>query len=292
MAKVPKRNANIVIKSQFNINGSRGKDVGGFVSDYVAREDGADKSMAYLPPSNRPIVAGDGIAFTLDRTAISKKETLELADKVQEFHNQGNRAIEQLVISFSPEYLVEQGIVPEGVEIHNRGDYMYNYDDVRLRHAVSSGIHSMIENEGYHDGKMVAAIQSDTLHLHAHAVVYENFPEVGRKYGNEERGIIRESSLERLSFNIDRSLESTKDLSVVPTQRLLTPEIDDEPRVSVVAHVEVEEPEFVNHFLRILEEEEREKALKKEEEALKKDKEKEEVKEIEKTVNLEEGIVI
>lgn len=262
MAQMPKRNSNIVVKSQFNINGSRGKDVGSFVSDYVAREDGADVSMAYLPPTNRPIEAGDGIAFTLDRTAISKKETLELADKVQNFHDKGNRAIEQIVISFSPEYLVQQGIVPEGEQILRRGDYQYNYDDIRLRHAVSSGIHSMIENEGYHDGRMVAAIQSDTLHLHAHAVVYENFPEVGRKYGSEERGMLRESSLQRLSFNIDRSLEDTKNLSVVPTQRLLTPETLDRPEVSVVSDIEVEEPEFVNHYLRILEEQEREKALK------------------------------
>lgn len=261
MAKVPKRNANIVVKSQFNINGSRGKDVGGFVSDYVAREDGSDVSMAYLPPTNRPAEAGDGIAFTLDRTAISRKETLELADKVQEFHDRGNRAIQQMVISFSPEYLVEQGIVPEGEEIHRRGDYQYNYDDVRLRHAVISGVHSMIENEGYHDGRMVAAIQSDTLHLHAHAVVYENFPEVGRKYGKEERGIIRESSMQRLSFDIDRALEDTKDLAVVPTQRLLTPEKLDRPEVRVSAIEEFEEPEFVNHYLRILEEKEREKAL-------------------------------
>lgn len=292
MAKVPKRNSNIVVKSQFNINGSRGDNVGGFVADYVAREEASETSMAYIPPTGRSVLPGDGIAFTLDRIAISKEETLRLADKVEEHHQAGGRAIQQLVISFSPEYLVNQGIVPEGEEIHSRGDYKNNYDDIRLRHAIISGVQSMIENEGYHEGKMVAAIQSDTLHLHAHAVVYEDFPEIARKYGGEERGIIRESSLNRLSFNIDRSLESTKDLSVVPTPKLLSPEIVDEDRVHVVEVVEIEEPVFVNHFLRMLEEEEREKLLKEKEEALKKDEEKEEVKEIEKTVNLEEGIVI
>lgn len=260
MAKVPRRTANIVVKSQFNINGSRGENVGGFVSDYVAREDGSDVSTSYLPPTSRPPEPGDGIAFTLDRTSISRKETLELADKVQNFHNQGDRAIQQMVISFSPSYLVEQGIVPEGEEIHKRGDYKYNYDDVRLRHAIISGVHSMIENEGYHDGQMVGAIQSDTLHLHAHAVVYENFPKIGRKYGKEERGIIRESSMQRLSFDIDRVLEDTKDLSVIPTQRLLSPENLDRPEVRVSNIVEFEEPEFVNHYLRLLEEQEKEKS--------------------------------
>lgn len=256
MAKVPKRNANIVTKTQFNINGSRGKDVGGFITDYVAREDATNASMAYIPPVNRPIQAGDGVAFTLNNTAISKEETISIAEKVQDYHDRGGRAIEQMVISFSPEYLVEQGIVPEGIEIHHSGDYRYNYDDIRLRHAVRSGIHSMIENENYHNGNMVAAIQSDTLHLHAHAVVYEDFPEVGRKYGGEERGMIRESSLERLAYEIDRELNQSKCLDIVPTQRLLTPEIMERQEPKVVDLVSVEQ-NFVDHYLRILAEKER-----------------------------------
>lgn len=263
MAKAPSKNKNIVIKTQFNINGSRGKDVGSFISDYVARENATDASMAYLPPTDRAMVPGDGVAFTLDQTAISKAETLYLASKVQKYHDYGDRAIEQLVISFSPDYLYEQGIVPRHVTIHNKGDYRYNYDDIRLRHAVRAGIHSMIENENYYNGNMVAAIQSDTLHLHVHAVVYEDFHKISRKRGKEERGILRQSSLNRLVYHIDRQLEDTKDLSVVPTQRLLTPENLDE---RTYEHVEVIEPnaEYVNHYLRLIEEEQQKRLAKKE----------------------------
>lgn len=268
MAKTPRRNANIVTKTQFNINGSRGKDVGGFISDYVAREDATEASMAYLPPVHRPMVPGDGVAFTLNSSAITKEETLAIAEQVQDYHDQGGRAIEQMVISFSPAYLVEQGVVPEGIEIHHPGDYKYNYDDIRLRHAVRSGIQSMIENENYNNGNMVAAIQSDTLHLHAHAVVYEDFPEIGRKYGGEERGIIRESSLERLAFEIDRELDQSKHLDIVPTQRLLTPEILDSPKSRVVVDHVPTDDSFINHYLRVLEELEREEARKKEAEKL------------------------
>lgn len=260
MASVPKRGRNIVIKSQFNINGSRGKDVGSFISDYVARPEATDESTAYVHNVREVPQLGDGVAFTLDETAITKAETLRLADHVQSLHEQGDRAIQQMVISFSPEYLVEQGIVPEGLSIMRSGDYRHNYDDVRLRHAVRAGIHAMIENEGYYDGQMVAAIQTDTLHLHAHAVVYENFPKISRKYGKEERGMLRESSLNRLSFHIDRELEATKDLSVVPTQRLLTPEFLESPERKVIVYPEIE-TSHLDDFLRLLEQKEKEKRL-------------------------------
>lgn len=263
MAKAPKRNRNIVVKTQFNIHGSRGKDVSSFISDYVARDAATDASMAYLPPVDRPMELGDGVAFTLDATAISKQETLRLAAKVQTLHEEGDRAIQQLVISFAPEYLVKQGIVPEGIPILDKGDYRYNYDDVRLRHAVRAGIHAMIENDGYYDGNMVAAIQSDTLHLHVHAVVYENAAKIARKRGREERGMLRESSLGRLTYHIDRHLESTKDLRVVPTQRLLTPEyLDDGKRYEFTATEA--DLSFVNRYLELLQQLEREKALQKE----------------------------
>ena len=233
MGKAPKRGRDIVIKTQFNIHGSRGEDVGHFVSDYVSRNSATDASLAWLPPTDRPPETGDGAAFTLDATAISRQETLDLADHVQEIFERGDRAIEQMVISFSPEYLVEQGIVPEGIPILDRGDYKYNYDDVRLRHAVSAGIHAMLENDGYYDGNMVAAIQSDTRHLHVHAVVYEDGNRFTRRHGKEERGVLKESSLNRLTHGIDRYMESTRDLSVVPTQRFLTPEwLDDGKGVS------------------------------------------------------------
>lgn len=218
---IPSRNRNIVIKSQFNINGSRGSDAGKFISEYVSRPSATSSSMAYVNTKNA--VDGDGVAFTLESTAISRAETLRLADKVQSFHKEGNRAIQQLVISFDVDYLVEQGIVPEDVVVSKKGDYTDNYDDVRLRHAVRSGLQSLVDYEGYRDGRMVAAIQHDTLHLHVHAVVYENHPKLSRKHGYEERGVIKQSSFNQLAFEIDRRLSMTK-LQAIPTQKRLIPE--------------------------------------------------------------------
>lgn len=260
MGKSPKRGRDIVIKTQFNINGSRGKDVGHFISDYVARDAATDASLAYLPPPDKPYIKGDGVAFTLHSTAITRQETLDLASHVQHIFEQGNRAIQQMVISFSPEYLVKEGVVPEGMPILERGGYKYNYDDVRLRHAVSAGVHAMLENDGYYNGNMVAAIQSDTLHLHVHAVVYEDGNRFTRFHGRQERGMLKESSLNRLSHHINRYMENTKDLSVVPTQRFLTPEWLDDGKRDAIAPAQADIP-YTNWYLELLMEQEREEAL-------------------------------
>lgn len=259
--KGPKRNRNIVVRTQFNINGSRGADAGKFVADYVSRESATDKSMAYLPPNNRPPEDGDGVAFTLDSTAISRAETLRLADEIQMFHETGTRAIQQMVISFDPIYLVEQKVVPKGISIMNKGDYRNNYDDIRLRHAVRDGLHAMIESERYIDGRMVAAIQYDTMHLHVHAVVYEHFSKVGRKYGREERGLLKESSLNQLTFNLDRNLTNSRMQIAVPTQRLLVPETEKEESKKVIDLTPVSMG-HIDDYMRLLDEQKREKELK------------------------------
>lgn len=250
-----KRGHDIVIKTQFNINGSRGKSVGKFISGYVTRDAATDASVSWIPPADRPPVLGDGVAFTLDATAISRDETLALADRAEELFQRGDRAIQQMVFSFSPKYLVESGIVPADVDVLEKGAYKYKYDDVRLRHAVQAGVHAMCEHEKYSCPQMAAAIQSDTMHLHVHAVVWEDGMSYSRKRGREEKGVIKGSSLARCSSQIKRSLESTKDLSCIPIQQYLTPywlTEDSEP-------VFVQEPLFLEEYRRIMEEMEKER---------------------------------
>lgn len=247
---IPSRNKNIVIKSQFNINGSRGADAGKFISEYVSRPSATSSSMAYVNNAT-DAVDGDGVAFTLDATAISRAETLRLADKVQSFHKEGNRAIQQLVISFDVDYLVEQGIVPEDATISKKGDYAQNYDDVRLRHAIRSGLQSLVDYEGYRDGRMVAAIQHDTLHLHVHAVVYENHPKLSRKHGYEERGVIKQSSFNQLAFEIDRRLSLTK-LQTVPTQKRLIPEHKESHTQIAISEITIPDMSPLNIYVQAL----------------------------------------
>lgn len=222
------RGNQVIVRSQFNIHGSRGKSVKPFITDYVSRDSACDTSLAYASPTGF-VEQGDGVAFTLDNTAISRAETLRIADVVEDYFMEGDRAIQQMVISFSPDYLKEQGIVDDDTVVLQKGDYRHQYDDVRLRHAVRAGVQSMVDLEGYRDPQMVAAIQHDTLHLHVHVVVYENYPELSRMKGKEERGVIKPSSFNQLTHDIDRHLTLTKG-STVPNERKLVPEKKASPK--------------------------------------------------------------
>lgn len=254
---IKSRNRNIVIVSQFNINGSRGKDAGKFISDYVSRDSATDASTAYVPDPLTPPVHGDGVAFTLDRSFITRDETLDIADHVQKLHQTGTRAIQQMVISFDPDYLVKQGIVGEDTTIIRKGDYRNEYDDVRLRHAVRSGLQSLIDREGYRDGKAIACIQWDTRHLHVHAVVYEDAQKIGRVRGNEEKGVIKASSFNQLTYDVERYLNYSKTPHKTPSAKKLLPTRVIENNTREKAPIVAVEPVYVNEFLRIIEERKR-----------------------------------
>ena len=160
-----------------------------------------------------------------------------------------------MVISFEPDYLIQEHLVPEDIEIHRKGDYRNQYDDVRLRHAVQHGLQSLIDVEGYRDGKAVACIQRDTNHLHVHAVVYEDAKKIARVRGREEKGVIKKSSFNLLAHDIDRYLEFTKMPGLVPNTKNLVPEEDikdDRPQHVVPESQPVAEPVYVDAYLQIL----------------------------------------
>lgn len=261
---IKERGNKVVVMSQFNINGSRGKNAGAFVSDYVSRESATMTSTAYVPPAGQPMEQGDGVAFTLDNSHLRRRDVLDTADHIQALHETGVRAIQQLVLSFDHEYLVDQNLIPEDTKIIKKGDYEGVVDDVRLRHAVRQGLQSMIDEEGYRDGKMIACIQNDTRHLHVHAVVYEDAKEIARKRGKEEKGVIKASSFNQLTHDVDRYLTLTKTPHKVPNARSLTKSDEQEDVRAEKPKQAVIEPVYVNEYLRILEERKREEELKKE----------------------------
>lgn len=261
---IKERGNKVVVMSQFNINGSRGKDAGSFVSDYVSRDSATMTSTAYVPPAGQPMEQGDGVAFTLDNSHLLRRDVLDTADHIQDLHETGVRAIQQLVLSFDHEYLVDQNLIPEDTKIIKKGDYEGVVDDVRLRHAVRQGLQSMIDEEGYREGKMIACIQNDTRHLHVHAVVYEDAKEIARKRGKEEKGVIKQSSFNQLTHDVDRYLTVTKTPHKVPNALSLTKSDEREDVRPEKPKQTAIEPVYVNEYLRILEERKREEALKKE----------------------------
>lgn len=261
---IPNRNRNIVITSQFNINGSRGKDAGKFIADYISRDSATDQGLAYRPNVNKAEEIGDGAAFTLSNNGVSRQEVLDTAKHVQELHLTGKRAIQQMVISFDPDYLKRQHLVPQDIEILKKGDYRYQYDDLRIRDGVRRGLQSLIDQEGYNDGKAIACIQWDTRHLHVHAVVYEDAKKIARKRGYEEKGVLKESSLNQMASDIDQRLTLTRTNGLVPNQQNLYPEeIDENAKAKTEETPKKIEAPYVDTYLQLIEQRKREQALEK-----------------------------
>ena len=253
MAK-KQRSKNIVIKSQFNIGGSRGKSVKGFITQYVSRESAVKPLLGYRP-KNPTYEVGDGACFTFSKTAISRDNVLKIADRVEELFKTNKRAIQQLVISFDSEYLKEMNVVDKDLQVLKKGDYENKYDDLKLRHVIRRGVHEIAERDGYSNPKMIGTIQHDTHHIHAHVVLYEDTEKkVGRKHGKEERGMIKQKSFHHGTQEMERVLTKNKKIRVTRDKMLLenTSSNTKSKPVEMESKVEVSNFDIMQEYLNLI----------------------------------------
>ena len=215
-----RRNRNIVVKSQFNIAGSRGKSVKPFITQYVSRESAGKPVLGYHPNTSTYEV-GDGSCFTFNKTAISRDNVLKIADHVEDLFLSNKRAIQQMVISFDSDFLREMNVVDPSVSVLKKGDYEDNYDDIRMRYVIRQGVREIADRDGYNEPKMIGTIQHDTHHIHAHVVLYDDGEEYGRKRGREEKGKIKSSSFAYGTQEMERVLERTKSINVTRNKLLI-----------------------------------------------------------------------
>lgn len=215
-----RRNRNIVVKSQFNIAGSRGKSVKPFITQYVSRESAVKPVLGYHPNTSTYEV-GDGSCFTFNKTAISRDNVLKIADHVEDLFLSNKRAIQQMVISFDFDFLREMNVVDPSVSVLKKGDYEDNYDDIRMRYVIRQGVREIADRDGYNEPKMIGTIQHDTHHIHAHVVLYDDGEEYGRKRGREEKGKIKSSSFAYGTQEMERVLERTKSINVTRNKLLI-----------------------------------------------------------------------
>lgn len=249
-----KRSRNIVIKSQFNIGGSRGKSVKHFITQYVSRESAVKPVFGYRPQKPTYEV-GDGSCFTFSKTAISRDNVLKIADRVEELFLTNKRAIQQLVISFDADYLKEMNIVDKNTTVLNKGDYEDKYDELRLRHVIRRGVHEIAERDGYHNPKMIGTIQHDTHHIHAHVVLYEDSDKkIGRKYKNEERGMLKQKSFYHGSQEMERVLYKTRKINVTRDKMLLTKTSinEQDKKEELVSDVNISSFDIMQEYLNLL----------------------------------------
>lgn len=238
----------IIVVNEFSTKtkggGSRGGTPGKYVERYMARADAVedltpvrlDDNDAYIKRYMARKTATEtldsvtaikesfdkaqglgGVAFgksgrdDLGDISMSDSKIRRVSGDIQKQFNDGKTVL-KTVISFSPKYLQQTGIVPPGFECNHRGDYRGNIDQLKLRTAIMEGMNKL--SKRFDDLEWVGVIQVDTMHTHCHLCIVDKGK--GRVMDNgQQRGKLDRNDIRVLRRGIDNSLDDMKTLAMM-----------------------------------------------------------------------------
>lgn len=232
----------IVIVNEFTVNGSRGSTPGNYVLRYMARED-ANEVLAPIKRNEEGYVlhymAREHAAEKLER-----KDLYEADKKVKQYDGLGGRAfgvsssfdvpdvslsdaklrkfskiiqkayekgktVFKTVISFTTDYLKKHGILPQDLEVRNRGDMAGHVDQAKIRLAVMGGMEKL--SKRFDNLMYVGVVQVDTMHLHAHISAVDLGE--GRVLENgQQKGKLTQKDMMVLRRGVDNTLEKMNNI--------------------------------------------------------------------------------
>lgn len=200
-----------MIKNEFTIKvngrGTRGSSVGKYLSTYVSRDGASEKLLSRYTTeymARKGAVDNDmydGVGFSLEEVSLSRNKFLNLSKKMQRLYEKG-RTVLKTVISFDNEYLKENNIIPNDIEVKRRGQLGGKYDQAKLRLAIMKGI-SKIKGD-YDHLEALGVIQHDTKHLHCHLVLADSGPNPNFK------GKINAIQKEKIRRGVDNELDKSQ----------------------------------------------------------------------------------
>lgn len=226
----------IVIKSQFSIplpdgSGTRGHKPSGYVLGYMARNDASEnltpvklrgtddfvkrymlrsdavESSEDVPEIKRRMRSAErygGKAFGKGDVSLSHQDLLAESKRLQKCFDEGKTVL-KTVLSFSEEYLQKYGLLQDGFEHEERGDWRGHLDQLKLRRAIMNGLDRM----DYDDLVYVGVIQIDTDHVHCHLAMADQ-GEGNLMPDGTQKGKISERNKQLLRRGIDLSLDQEK----------------------------------------------------------------------------------
>lgn len=166
----------IVIKNEFSVKtatgGSRGATPGRYVYRYAARE-GASEPMTpvrktaisdYIEKYSARRDASEsipsktlkdepevlrrrssnkgGFAFSNKNISLSDAELRRESARIQSAFDRG-KTVMKTVVSFDTDFLIANGVLPEGFKMTKKGDARGHLDQMRLRRAIQEGLTAM-----------------------------------------------------------------------------------------------------------------------------------------------------
>ena len=124
-----------------------------------------EESLPKLKLKLKKVQSRAGVAFCNDTISMSQ-EQLQTKKREMEQAFQSGHTWFKTVLSFSPEYLEEMGIVEPGFVCRKKGGYRGHVDQMKLRAAIMHGLGRMGQN--FDNLQYVGTIQVDTWHVHCH----------------------------------------------------------------------------------------------------------------------------
>lgn len=223
----------IVVVNEFTVkhgaSGSRGKSPGRYVMQYMLRKAATeplspvayrsleDFQMRYMlresaaeraqsiPELKSEFSQEQGVSgfgFSRRDISLSDAQAKAVAANIQNSYEQGH-TVQKIVLSFTEEFLRNNGIVSPGFAYTGRGSYRGNIDQLKLRSAIQEGLERMFRTGKYDDPEYMAVIQVDTGHVHCHIACTDMGVSPARIRANgEDKGMISEKEKEQLRRGI------------------------------------------------------------------------------------------
>ena len=189
----------------------RKRDTEDFILRYMARESATEKAVTRHQLKDDVVhVSGQGgVAFGYGQPSLSDEGVRRASADIQRLFDEGHTVM-KTVLSFSPEYLQEMGVVPKGFVAKNKGDYRGHIDQMRLRMAIMHGLERM--GHRFDDLRYVGVIQVDTLHVHCHlAMVDAGFGRrVRTEKGMQQKGKLTSTDISLLRRGVDSWLDENQ----------------------------------------------------------------------------------
>lgn len=189
----------------------RKRDTEDFILRYMARESATEKAVSrHQLKDNVLHVSGQGgVAFGYGQPSLSDEGVRRASADIQRLFDEGHTVM-KTVLSFSPEYLQEMGVVPKGFVAQNKGDYRGHIDQMRLRMAIMHGLERM--GHRFDDLRYVGVIQVDTLHVHCHLAMVD--AGLGRRVrtekGMQQKGKLTSTDISLLRRGVDSWLDENQ----------------------------------------------------------------------------------
>lgn len=189
----------------------RKRDTEDFILRYMARESATEKAHSRYEVKESVLhVSGlGGVAFGYGQPSLSDEGVRRASADIQRLFDKGHTVM-KTVLSFSPEYLQEMGVVPKGFVAQNKGDYRGHIDQMRLRMAIMHGLERM--GHRFDDLRYVGVIQVDTLHVHCHLAMVDagRGRRVRTGKGEQQKGKLTSTDISVLRRGVDSWLDENQ----------------------------------------------------------------------------------